>query len=118
MSNNQASESQRRILSLSIRELEVLHSAYMPFVENGGLFIPMEKILDIGEEVFILLSLMEESEKIPVTGTIVWVTPKNAQGGRATGAGVQFKDKENVARAKIENYLAELLSSPRPTHTM
>ena len=106
------------ILSLTIRDKAVLYAAYMPFLENGGLFIPTNKTYDLGDEVFMLLNLMDEPEKIPVAGKVVWVTPKGAQGNRATGIGVQFSSEDDVASTKIENYLAGSLESDRPTHTM
>jgi type IV pilus assembly protein PilZ len=108
----------RRVLSLAIKDLAVLYTAYMPFIENGGLFIPMKKQLEIGEEVQILLSLMEEPEKIPVAAKVVWVTPNFPQGNRAPGVGVQFREKDNPAKLKIENILAEKLGLSDPTHTM
>ena len=64
------------ILSLTIKDKAVLYAAYMPFVQNGGLFIPTNKQYKLGEEVFLLLNLMDEPEKIPVAGKIVWITPK------------------------------------------
>lgn len=107
------------ILSLTIKDKSALYAAYMPFVKNGGLFIPTNKAYQIGDEVFMLLTLMEEPEKIPVAGTIVWVTPKGAQGNRAAGIGVQFSDQDGGnARNKIETYLAGALKADRPTHTM
>jgi type IV pilus assembly protein PilZ len=106
------------ILSLTIKDKAVLYAAYMPFVSNGGLFIPTSKNYKLGDEVFMLLSLMEEAEKIPVAGKVVWVTPKGAQGNRAAGIGVQFSDQDNVASGKIETYLAGMLGSDKPTHTM
>ncbi|HAG92792.1 MAG: pilus assembly protein PilZ [Pseudomonadales bacterium] len=106
------------ILSLTIKDKAVLYAAYMPFIKNGGLFIPTNKQYKLGEEVFLLLNLMEETEKIPVAGKIVWVTPKGAQGNRAAGIGVQFNDQDDTARSKIETYLAGALDSDRPTHTM
>ncbi len=106
------------ILSLTIKDKAVLYAAYMPFVKNGGMFIPTNKTYKLGDEVFMLLSLMDEAEKIPVAGKVVWVTPKGAQGNRAAGIGVQFSDQDNTAINKIENYLAGMLSSDKPTHTM
>jgi type IV pilus assembly protein PilZ len=106
------------ILSLAIKDKAVLHAAYMPFLRNGGLFIPTKKEYELGDEVFMLLSLMDESEKIPVAGKVVWITPKAAQSNRAAGIGVQFNDQDDVARAKIETYLAGALQSDRHTHTM
>ena len=91
----------------------------MPFVKNGGLFIPTPKVYKVGDEVFMLLTLMEEAEKIPIAGKIVWITPIGAQGNRASGIGVQFSDQDKgTARNKIETYLAGALKADRPTHTM
>jgi type IV pilus assembly protein PilZ len=107
------------ILSLTIKDKSALYAAYMPFVKNGGLFIPTNKNYELGDEVFMLLTLMDEPEKIPVAGSIVWITPKGAQGNRATGIGVQFSDQDGgMARNKIETYLAGALTADRPTHTM
>ncbi|HMV71536.1 MAG: PilZ domain-containing protein [Pseudomonadales bacterium] len=106
------------ILSLTIKDKAVLYAAYMPFLQNGGLFIPTNKPYRIGDEVFMLLNLMDEPEKIPVAGKVVWVTPKRAQGNRASGIGVQFNGQDDTATRKIETYLAGALESERPTHTM
>lgn len=106
------------ILSLTIKDKSVLYAAYMPFIKNGGLFIPTNKNYRLGDEVFMLLSLMEEPEKIPVAGKVIWMTPKGAQGNRAAGVGVQFNDGDNSARNQIETHLAGTLKSDRPTHTM
>ena len=106
------------ILSLTIKDAAVLYSAYMPFVENGGLFIPTHKKYQIGDEVFVLLTLMDEAEKIPISGKVIWVTPKGAQGNRSAGIGVQFTQDDGATIGKIETYLAGMLSSERPTHTM
>jgi type IV pilus assembly protein PilZ len=107
------------ILSLTIKDKGALYAAYMPFVKNGGLFIPTSKPYKIGDEVFMLLTLMEEKEKLPVAGKIVWVTPAGAQGNKTAGIGVQFSDQDNgQTRNKIEGYLAGALGADRPTHTM
>lgn len=107
------------ILSLTIKDKAVLYAMYMPFVKHGGLFIPTQKQYNLGDEVFMLLQLMEEKEKIPVAGRIIWITPRGAQGNRAAGIGVQFSNQDNgQARNKIETYLAGALQSDKPTHTM
>ncbi|MES2824852.1 MAG: PilZ domain-containing protein [Pseudomonadota bacterium] len=113
-----AGSARNGILSLTIRDKAVLYAAYMPFVKNGGMFIPTSKSYNLGDEVFMLLSLMDEPEKIPVAGKVIWITPRGAQGNRATGIGVQFTDQENTAVSKIETYLAGSLNSDKPTHTM
>ena len=108
------------ILSLTIKDKSVLYAAYMPFVRNGGLFIPTAKSYKLGDEVFMLLNLMDEPEKIPVAGKVVWITPKGAQGNRLAGVGVQFDDTPEgyQLKAKIESLLAGRLESEKPTFTM
>ena len=116
--NDTRQNSRNGILSLTIKDKAVLYSAYMPFLENGGLFVPTNKAYALGDEVFMLLTLMDEAEKVPIAGKVVWVTPRGAQGNRTAGIGVQFSEQDAAANAKIENHLAGLLDSDRPTHTM
>ena len=108
------------ILSLTIRDKSSLYAAYMPFVKNGGLFIPTNSNYRLGDEVFMLLNLMGEDEKLPVAGRVIWVTPKGAQGKRTAGIGVQFAESSEaeIVKGKIETLLAGILESDKPTHTM
>lgn len=106
------------VLSLTIKDKSALYAAYMPFLVGGGLFVPTNKSYSLGEEVFMLLTLLDEQEKLPVAGHVVWVTPVGAQGNRAAGVGVQFSLKDDAARTKIEAILGGVLQSNRPTHTM
>ncbi len=106
------------ILSLTIKTKEELYQAYLPYISNGGLFIPTLRSYHLGEEVFMLLELMEEGDKIPVTGKVVWVTPKGAQGGRTPGIGIQLSPDDSTLINKIENYLAGALNSDRKTNAL
>lgn len=116
--DNDKQAAKQGILSISIKDLGVLGSAYMPFLVNGGLFIPTPRHYELGDEVFILLGLMDEPERIPVSGTVVWITPAGAQGQRAQGIGVQFSDSKCPARSKIEDYLKGQTQPERATHTL
>src|SRR6266487_1150796 len=108
------------VLSLNIREKAALYAAYMPFLAGGGIFIPTNRQYQLGEEVFMLLSLMDDPQRIAVQGKVVWITPEGVQGNRTQGIGVQFTTDETgaSARAQIEKVLGEMLASTRPTHTM
>ena len=107
------------MLSLSIKDKGSLYASYMPYVKNGGLFIPTAKKYDLGDEVFMLLTLMEDTERLPVAGKIIWITPHGAQGNRATGIGVQFSPQDKgQTRSKIETHLAGSMKADRITHTM
>ncbi len=107
-------------LSLSIKEKAILLAAYMPFLKGGGLFIPTTKTYKLGDEIFMLISLMAEPTKHPVAGKVVWITPAGAQGSRAQGVGVQFSgdDAGTAVRNSIEALVAGQVKSARPTHTM
>ncbi len=107
------------ILSLSIRDKSALYASYMPFIKNGALFIPTAKAYKLGDEVFMLLTLMDSKEKLPVAGKVVWITPKGAQGNKTAGIGVQFSELDKGAtRKRIETELAGALQSDRSTHTL
>jgi type IV pilus assembly protein PilZ len=97
-----------------------LFNAYMPFVKGGGLFVPTSQRYNPGDEVFILLSLMDEKDRLPVAGKVIWITPPGAQGNRTAGIGVQFSESSDgdAARTKIETILAGILGQERATHTM
>ena len=42
------------VLSLAIRERAALYAAYMPFLQNGGIFVPTTKSCHLGDEIFLL----------------------------------------------------------------
>lgn len=96
-----------------------MYAAYMPFIKGGGLFIPTNKSFKVGDEVFMLLSLVDDPVKLKVVGHVIWITPVT-QGNRPQGIGVQFSEKDGglEARNKIEALLGGVLKSARPTHTM
>ena len=107
------------LLTLTIKDKSALYLAYMPFIKNGGLFIPTNSSYKLGDEVFMLLNLMGEDEKIPVAGRVIWMTPKGAQGQRTAGIGVQFSEQDQGnTQKRIENHLAGALGGDKPTHTL
>lgn len=96
----------KTMIALSIRDRAALHDCYMPFVRNGGLFIAGGTEYRLGDEVLVLLDLMDEPEKIPIAGKVVWVAGKGVKSPHAPGVGVQFSDPDNIVKDKIETRLA------------
>ena len=82
----------------------------MSLLQNGGLFVPTTRPYRRGYEVFLLLTLMDEPEKLPVAGRVLWITPKGARGNRRAGIGNEFSGEDVTINAKIENYLASSLA--------
>ena len=113
-----AASGRQGILSLAVKDKAALYNAYMPYIRHGGIFVPTPKRYFLGDEVFLLLALPDSSDRLPIAGKVVWVTPAGAQGNRTAGIGVQFSELDNGAtRNKIETQLAGALKSDRQTHT-
>ena len=108
------------VLSLNINSKSALYAAYMPLLRNGGIFIPTTRNYALGDEVFMLLSLIDDPAKLPIAGTVVWITPVGAQNNKAQGIGVHFNNDEGGSEAKrrIEGLLGGVMQSGRPTHTI
>ncbi len=108
------------MLSLSIKEKAALYAAYMPFLKTGGLFVPTTRAHQMGDQVYMLLSLMDDPSKIPLSGKVVWITPHGAQANRQQGIGVLFDNNEaaQTVRSKIEAILGNAMKASRQTHTL
>jgi type IV pilus assembly protein PilZ len=108
------------VLSLPIKEKAALYAAYMPFLANGGIFVPTNKPYKIGDEIYLILTLMDDPTKYPIAGKIAWVTPAGANNNKAQGIGVHFSADESGQRVKqrIEELLGAALRSSRATHTL
>ncbi|MFC3108779.1 PilZ domain-containing protein [Undibacterium arcticum] len=108
------------VLSLGIKEKSALYTAYMPFLKNGGIFVPTNKPYKIGDEIYLILTLMDDPNKYPIAGKVVWITPAGANNSKAQGIGVHFPEDESGLRAKqcIEDFLGVALKSTRSTHTL
>jgi len=108
------------VLSLNINSKAALYAAYMPYLVNGGIFLPTTKHYTLGDEVYLMIQLVDDPAKYPVAGAVVWITPAGAQRNKTQGIGVQFTadDTGKLIKQKIEQILAGHLSSSRPTNTL
>jgi type IV pilus assembly protein PilZ len=108
------------VLSLAIKEKAALYAAYMPFLKNGGMFVPTNKPYKIGDEIYLILSLMDDPNTYPIAGKVAWITPAGANNNKAQGIGVHFPADETGQRARlrIEEILGAALRSSRATHTL
>jgi type IV pilus assembly protein PilZ len=108
------------VLSLPIKEKAALYAAYMPFFANGGIFVPTNKSYKLGDEIYLILTLMEDTTKYPIAGKIAWITPGGANHNKVQGIGVHFSGDESGVRVKqrIEELLGAALRSSRATHTL
>lgn len=107
------------VVQLAIKEKAALYASYMPFIDGGGLFVPTTRAAQLGDQVFAIVSLMDDPTKISVPCKVVWVTPA-AVPGRQQGIGIQFPKDEvgEQAKARIETLIGGVLNAQRPTHTL
>lgn len=117
---NAPSPSRPSVLSLSIKEKSALFSAYMPFLKNGGIFVPTNKSYNLGEEIYVILTLLDDPSKYPIAGKVAWVTPSGAGNNKSQGIGVHFPSDESGIRVRlrVEEVLGGSLRSTRATHTI
>ncbi len=109
----------QKMLNVRFETVDQLHQGYMSFIENGGIFIKTTEDYKIGDEVFMLITLPDDTERHPVAGKIVWITPRAAVGNRVPGIGVQISDQDKGrTRNKIEGLLEGIIDSDVPTFTM
>lgn len=51
------------ILTCHIENIEMLYASYLSFVSNGALFVPSNDAQQLGNEVFIAITLPNSSER-------------------------------------------------------
>ena len=105
------------ILTLELRDEPSLYSAYMPFVQGGGLFVETTRPHKMGDEIFVLLSFLDQAEPIPLAAKVVWVAPAGSNTHRQ-GIGVQLGEENLELMNKIETQLTDRLGSSESTYTM
>ena len=108
------------VVQLAIKEKAALYAAYIPLFSEGGMFIPTTRDYKLGDDVYVLLTLPEDTQRYPVAGKVAWITPPKAAGNRTQGVGVRFPsdEKSRLLKIKIEEILGAHLASDRPTQSI
>ena len=117
--NGAVERNRNAVISIAIKDKQALYMSYMPFVEGGGLFVPTKKNYSIGDEMFLLVKVMDEQDPIQVSGKVIWISPPGVLGNKPQGVGIQFMGEEAVKNVRlIESKLGASISLTRGTHTM
>lgn len=108
------------VIQLAIKEKAALYAAYIPMFAEGGVFIPSARDYRLGDDMYVLITLPDDSQRYPVAGKVAWITPARATGNRTQGVGIRFPQDEKSAqlKLKIEQILGATLGSDRPTQTI
>lgn len=107
------------VITMSFKDKAALHAAYMPYVTNGALFAASTRLASLGDDVFMLVTLLDDPTRIAIQGKVVWITPAGSP-GRPQGLGIQFNPTEATtqARSRIETLIGAALKSARPSYTI
>ena len=108
------------VVQLAIKEKAALYAAYIPLFAEGGVFIPTSRDYKLGDDVYVLMTLPDDTQRYPVAGKVAWITPARAAGSRTQGVGIRFPsdEKSRLLKIKIEEILGAHLASDRPTQTI
>ena len=108
------------VVQLAIKEKAALYAAYIPLFKEGGVFIPTTREYQLGADIYVLLTLPEDTQRYPIAGKVAWVTPARAAGNRTQGVGVRFPndEKSRLLKLKIEEILGAYMASGQPTETI
>src|SRR5665647_1293129 len=120
MTTPQPSAPRPSVIQLAIKEKSALYAAYIPLFAQGGIFIPTSRDYELGDDIYVLLSLPDDSQRYPVAGKVAWVTPPKAANNRTQGVGILFPkdEKSRLLKLKIEEILGVHLASGRATQTI
>ncbi|QEY23449.1 PilZ domain-containing protein [Neisseria animalis] len=108
-----------KTLVLRIRDKTMLYQCYMPFLVNGGLFVPTDDILSLGQNVLLTVEIGNRRfQDLPVK--TAWISPAGMSAQRPRGVGLAFGSNEDCRRLKqlIETELGDEIRSERTTFTL
>lgn len=101
-----------------IQDKRELYRCYLPFIKGGGIYLPFSDDVNInlvspGQKVFIVFSMLDSKQKIPIHGKVVWIC-------KGKGYGVAFGDSAPMKALKenIENNILDLSAKKEPTYTI
>ena len=106
-----------RTIRYVIKDPVELNLSYMPFISNGGIFIPTTEVFPLRTKVTVELALPTRKEIMEIEGKVVWVIPNNALHHVLSGIGVQFIGKDTLTiRNLIEANLDKSMEVGGYTH--
>jgi type IV pilus assembly protein PilZ len=108
------------VIQLAIKERAALYAAYIPMFAEGGMFIPTTREHQLGDDMYVLITLPDDPQRYPVAGKVAWITPARSTGNRTQGVGIRFPkdEKSEQLKQRIEQILGSALRSDRATQTI
>ncbi|GIU36700.1 pilus assembly protein PilZ [Shewanella schlegeliana] len=105
-------------LVVKFDSLQQLYRAYMPFIKPVGIFVSCSESFTLGQEIQVSYQLPGGSVAHNFTGSVIWINPLGASGGRPAGIGVKILSDSGFHKHQIEQLLSQQLASGDLTCTM
>ncbi|ABZ76933.1 type IV pilus biogenesis protein PilZ [Shewanella halifaxensis HAW-EB4] len=105
-------------LVVKFESLQQLYRAYMPFIKPIGMFVASAESFTLGQEIMVRYQLPSGSQHHEFKGSVIWINPLGASGGRPAGVGVKILSEPDFHKHHIEQLLSRELASGDLTCTM
>ncbi len=99
-------------LQHAFSDLQSLKRAFMPFVVNGGIFIPTQNSYQLGDFVKAIITLPETNHDYTFTGEVIWISPKSSNNHSGIGITCSGEEGHAFKKATME-MLSDLKGSER-----
>ena len=86
--------------------VDAMFSEFTQNINEGGLFIESETLLDLDEQVHLQFRLPGVDDPIKVNGRVAWIREAGPDG--PPGMGVEFENLDADARLRIDEIVQEL----------
>lgn len=93
-------------------DLPSLKRAFMPFVVNGGIFIPTQNDYQLGNFIKATITLPESKHDYTFTGEVIWISPKSSHNHPGIGITCDGDEGRAFKMATME-MLSELKGDER-----
>jgi len=91
----------------------------MPFISNGGLFIPEQATESaLGDLVFLVIRLLDDPLQYASNCRVVWTTPGCSETMLSNGIGLQFLGDDGRLRFAIETLLVSKIDDRSNSFTL
>lgn len=88
-----------------------LYMSYMPDVQTFGLFVPTSRDLEIGQNIHVLLKILDEPERSFISARVIDKREAGNKAEKPKGLFLQFDDENSL---ELKNKIDELLSDFTP----
>ena len=107
-------------LVCKLKDEDSLYKAYMPYIKDGGIFVPTKKdSYKLGDIVNLQLEILTDTTPTFVSGIVVWIAPQVPHSDFTAGIGVRMQgDEAKDIRKRIESAINNKLKMNDPTNTL